>query len=477
MGHRRSLLFALIWLVCMACARAEGPRSVSPIAMPAATSLEAGAPLADQRSVALGPVTFQVTIARTAQVFYLVDQISMWEPHYHEQYARWADEKHLVGPRERSLLETHKHLRSTSGGWGPLDQAFASTLSIREAASRAVTRGLLTQGDAEQERAVLEAFEPLLSRCLDEGQARLEGFRNLIGERALALARAFTDVQAFADTYTPLAIPLFLVSDPVEHTGGGGYNGGIVWVEVGAGALDVLTHEAIHVVLRDRGRDVAATVGACGAGLDWETLNEGLDYAISPGILHEGGGDPLGRAVDAARTRGRPATDPVVRNQRFGLALRPLVESALAHNGKLTEVLERACAVWRGVAAEAWPPARDAPLAPPLYIVGDDPYRQWLVERFAALSIAIGSFGSDLDALLAHATGHTLVIAIVGDRLPLPETYWPAQTVISLNDLRRREGETPRGVFIRRRNDGTIVYVLYGRNPDAFRQTVDEFLR
>jgi hypothetical protein len=344
-------------LASIACARPERRQSVPATMMQISGPSDAGQEFVEQRSIALGPLTFQVTLSRTAQVFYFVDQMSLWGPHCHKQYARWADEQHLVGPAERSRLEAHKRLRSTTGGWGVLDQAFASPLSIRDATSRAVAVGLLTQADAEQERAVLETFEPNFSHTIDGGQARLEAFRDLIVERSPALGGVLSDLQAFAETYSPLPVSLFLVTDPVEHTGGGGYNGGIAWVEVNdlADALGVFEHEAIHVVLRDRDRDIRATATACGDGLDRETLNEGLDYAISPGILHEGSRDPLGETVDAARKHGQPATDPLVRDRRLGLALRPIVESALARKDKLGAVLMKACDVWRGVVAETWP--------------------------------------------------------------------------------------------------------------------------
>jgi len=465
-------------LFCAACAGPERGRSVSATTTLAVTPPDAAAPLADQRSVALGPVAFQVTISRTAQIFYFVDEISLWESHCHKQYARWADEQHVVGPRERSLLEAHKRLRSASGGWGALDQAFASPLSIREAASRAVTAGLLTPADAEQERAVLEAFEPLLARTIDEGYSQLEAFRALLVEREPTLGRVLSDVQGLAETYSPQPIPLFLVTNPVGRSGGGGFNGGIAWVEVNntLEAIDTFTHEAIHVVLRDRDRDIRATATACGAGLDRETLNEGLDYAISPGMFHEGNGDPLGEAVDAARRRGQAGTDQLVRDQRLGLALRPLLESALGRKQKLSAILPKACDAWRGVLAEPWPVAGTAPFAPPVFIVADAVYRQWLVDRLRALGVPSETrFSTDLDALLPRAAGHTLVIAMVGDRLVLPEKYWPAQTVISLGDLRRRQGETALGVFRRQRSDGTLVYVLYGHDPDSLRKMVEEF--
>jgi hypothetical protein len=50
-------------------------------------------------------------------------------------------------------------------------------------------------------------------------------------------------------------------------------------------------------------------------------------------------------------------------------------------------------------------------------------------------------------------------------------------TAISVKLLRQRQSETARGVFRRRRDDAALVYVLYGRDPDALRQVVDEFPR
>jgi len=44
-----------------------------------------------------------------------------------------------------------------------------------------------------------------------------------------------------------------------------------------------------------------------------------------------------------------------------------------------------------------------------------------------------------------------------------------------VSDLRREEGKTARGVFLRERSDGTSVYVLYGRDDAAMRRMVDEF--
>jgi hypothetical protein len=308
-------------------------------------------------SITFGPVTYDVAIARTAQVFYVVDQISLWSSHSHRQYARWAEERHMLGDRERELLEAHKRLRAKTQGWGVLDRAFASPLEVHDASERAAREGVLDTADAEQERVVLEAFEPLLTPTLNDGRPRLEAFRDAMKERAATFGRVLTDVEAFAGTYTPVPIPLYLVFDPVPHTGGGGYNGGIAWVEIAEvpGALHTLMHETIHVIMRNRWHDIQVAASSCGTGLDGETLNEGIDYAISPGIIHDDNGDPLASAVDTARKQGKPATDDYLRDERFGLALRPLLEQALERRETLSSFLPRACDAWRAVAAEPWP--------------------------------------------------------------------------------------------------------------------------
>ena len=59
-------------------------------------------------------------------------------------------------------------------------------------------------------------------------------------------------------------------------------------------------------------------------------------------------------------------------------------------------------------------------LSSPVYIVADDLYRQWLVDRLRVLGVpAATPFNTNFDELLPRAVGHTLVIAIVGDQLVL----------------------------------------------------------
>jgi hypothetical protein len=160
-----------------------------------------------------------------------------------------------------------------------------------------------------------------------------------------------------AGTYVASAVPVFLVTTPSERGGGGGYNGGIFWVEVGdvESGMDVLAHEAIHVITASRRPDMESVAASCGNGLDAETIGEGFTYAIAPGLLHRERGDALLEQVAEARRRATPMTDPALRGMRLGLALRPTVESALSHSENFDVVVSKVCDAWRSVTAEEWP--------------------------------------------------------------------------------------------------------------------------
>ena len=50
-----------------------------------------------------------------------------------------------------------------------------------------------------------------------------------------------------------------------------------------------------------------------------------------------------------------------------------------------------------------------------------------------------------------------------------------SQTMISLDELRAKERDNPRGVFMRKRHDGTAVYVLYGSDAPMLESVIKTF--
>src|SRR5579859_95211 len=65
----------------------------------------------------LGGIVLMVSDARTAQVFQIVDQLSLWDVFTHKEYARWAETTHLLDPQDRQLLQRHAEMRKKRG-WG-----------------------------------------------------------------------------------------------------------------------------------------------------------------------------------------------------------------------------------------------------------------------------------------------------------------------------------------------------------------------
>ena len=82
-------------------------------------------------------------------------------------------------------------------------------------------------------------------------------------------------------------------------------------------------------------------------GLDFQTLNEALAYAISPGLHHTSDSDQLQAKVNAYIANGSPLSDSFTRFNFFALALRPLLKEALADpNQNIESFLPRAADAW-----------------------------------------------------------------------------------------------------------------------------------
>jgi len=278
-----------------------------------------------------------VRIARTAHLFHVVDQLSAWDQFCHSQYARHFG---ALSEQDRALLAKHAELRKRRG-WGggleqalytdaPLDVALRALPADEAAVEREVLGHFAARVDAllERERATLEAF-----------QARLAAESGRIAEFARRCARFFGSPR--------VDVPVFLIADPDDHDCGGGYNGGRLTLEVPRkdDVFPIFLHEIFHAFIETR-RPLLER-----SKVDYQTLNEGLAYALSPGLIHAGSGDPLAADVAADAAAGKTLADAFARFHRYGLALRPLLKEALDDPRQTLETfLPRAADVWRALA-------------------------------------------------------------------------------------------------------------------------------
>jgi hypothetical protein len=297
-----------------------------------------------------GPLTCEIHISRTAHLFHVVDQLAEWSEFCHRQYGR-----HFKGldEKDRELLAKHAEIRKVRGWGGGLEQTFYSPLDVEAAIAAGIKAKHLTEAEAAVEREVFARFAPRVDALLAENRKLLESYPGRLARDQKRLAEVAARVSRFVGG-AKVKVPVYLFANPHDSDSGGGFNGGVVTIEIPRvrDAYSTLVHEVFHAFLETRRADLEAAVKDV-KGLDFMTLNEGLAYAISPGILHteKPGSDPLKAAVMQYRSNGQTLSDYYYRVNVFGLALRPLMKEALDSDVlTLEKILPRAIDAWRVLA-------------------------------------------------------------------------------------------------------------------------------
>lgn len=367
------------------------------------------------RLIQAGPLTLEVRIgSRTAHLFHVVDQLSGWSEYCHMQYRRYWEKNY--GPlkqEEVALLAEHAAIRKRRG-WGSLEPIFYTSQDLE----KVLTDPRLGATDAAIERRVFAAFasrieDMITSESGPAGQfvAVIEGKKPDLEIFATKAARLFG--------VKSLRLPVYLLVNPDDSMIGGGYNGGIITLEVPrkADAFPSFLHEVFHSFIEPH--KSALNTAAMGVpGLNGETLNEGLAYALSPGIFHSGGpgADPLRNQVSADIQNKKRLSDAYTRFNRFGLALRPLVKEALEDpRATFDALLPRVVDTWRSlteISLAVQPPDR-------VRIVSFGPAWETLNDRSWALGYTLGSYTHVEDqyrqALAGAPAGTTIFLLYTPD--------------------------------------------------------------
>lgn len=299
-------------------------------------------------------LTLSLEISRTAHLFHVVDQLSAWSEFTHAQYRRWFEP---LSSADHACLDEHKAIRRRRGWSGGLEQSFYTAAELDEALHGAAGSGLLSDVEAATERRVFLHFADRVDGLLSGEIQVLERFCQTVTSDVPRLAGFAARISRVCECQT-ISVPGFLIANPSDMDWGGGFNGGRLTLEVArkADMYPVLLHELMHAFLAlsgvaDRLQAVASTIGC-----DAETLNEGLAYALSPGIFSARGDvDELQRDVAADRAAGKSFQDSYTRFRRFGLTLRPFLRAAIdSEQLTIGSVLARAPEAWRNAKGETF---------------------------------------------------------------------------------------------------------------------------
>lgn len=302
----------------------------------------------DKHEVDLGGIVVTVSVSRTAQVFHVVDQLSQWDEATHRNYVRWADSSLGLEEVDAKLLQQHAELRRARGWGSGFEAAFYVDDVIEVAARNAVASGLLSPEEAAAEKAILLHFAPKLADLLDRGVPLVAAFEQRLVNEAEKIAPVVRDLVRFSEVRETITVPLFLVPNPEEGSGGGGFNGGKLVVEVQGrpDPLPMLFHECLHALLWQHQEAVRGA--AQSAGLTFGALNEGIVYAFAPGLTDGADKtDSLAEALVRNVRNGTPASDSYVQAYAVALVTRPVLQSALNQRQTFTTFLPNAVANWR----------------------------------------------------------------------------------------------------------------------------------
>lgn len=373
---------------------------------------------APARIIEAGPLTLEVRVgSRIAHLFHVVDQLSAWSEYCHPQYRRYWEEKFgPFTPEEKGLLAEHAAIRMRRG-WGSLEPIFYTP----EELEKTLADPRLGAADAATERRVFAKFAVRIEQLVKEESEAAERFAGGIERRREELAAFATKAGRLFGTKA-LRIPVYLLANPDDRMLGGGYNGGRLTLEIPrkSDPFPSFLHEVLHSFLE--GHIPALDAAARGVpGLNGQTLNEGICYALSPGLLHASGpnADPLAMRVATDLREGRRLSDAYTRFNRFGLALRPLVKSSLDDpQATFATVLPRAVDTWRTLhelSHALQPPERPR-------IVSFGPGWETLNDHVWGLGYTLSANTHDEDhyrrVLAGAAKGETVVLLYAGDFNP-----------------------------------------------------------
>ena len=190
----------------------------------------------------------------------------------------------------------------------------------------------------------------MLAPLLERGNSAVAAFIDRLRKESATFRPIIAKLRRFAEVQQPVAMTVYLVSNPEEGSGGGGAHGDRLVVEVQQkpDPLSFLIHEALHLLL-DRHRPAVAAA-ADSAGLTWQRLNEGIAYAMAPGITNgDASGDAQAEAWTQRTMSGAGASDTFVQFYMLATVIRPLLRDALDQGDTITAFLPKAVAKWRSV--------------------------------------------------------------------------------------------------------------------------------
>ncbi|MFQ5809847.1 MAG: S41 family peptidase [Armatimonadota bacterium] len=293
-------------------------------------------------------LTFHVSYG--ANLFYVVDQISRWDPHTRTYYQDYWKKRFGATRQDLRTLEDYCVVRAQYP-WGKLEPVFYAGGDGR--AARARLNKVAPGVDARTGMRALEQFRPEFDQVWAEADYLHEMTERLAAGVTAEHKRSFDEAARLFGAQA-VSLDVLAMWSPEPLAGGGGFNGGRIALEMPRGrpierVLAVMFHEALHAFQEPRESQLDAF--AQEHDMPSGVMHEAVLYAIAPGVFarRHGHTDPLPGQIAEMEAQDISPEDELYQIRKLALALEPVTDDYLRSGRTLEEYLPRVADAWQGL--------------------------------------------------------------------------------------------------------------------------------
>ena len=293
-------------------------------------------------------LTLSFRVSYCSNLFYLVDQLSRWDPVTRFYYRDYWERRFGLTQEDLKILDRYSHIRAMYP-WGVLEPAFYGPGDDRAVQSR--LNKIIPHRDVRVIWATLEHFKSKFDQIWKEVDYLPRMAQKLAINLTADRKQLFEEAANFFGA-PALSLEVLAIWSPEQKFGGGGFNGGRIALEMPRGRpleriMAVLFHEAFHAFQEPRQQEM--TVFGAKQGIPDEVMHEAIMYAIAPGVFaHRNGfSDPLPIHIAEMEKSDVSPEDTLLQIRKLALAMEPLTDQYLRQGKKLEEYLPQLAKTWQ----------------------------------------------------------------------------------------------------------------------------------
>lgn len=305
------------------------------------------------------PLVLDMRVSETATLFYVIDELSQWNPNCDTQYITYFEKLDGgLSKEDKDLLTQHAAIRRTYPDY-KLKTIFYTPLDLEAALDKAVKEHVITEQEACTERNIFNHFKPRIDCLIADATPAMATLIEKVRSEKPYLTTFASEVSRFTGC-TKLTLSVYLIATPdglgreastSSQNADGGEEKGILTLEIGRhteNAYDTLVREIFTIFAHSqRNQRMLGAALRSADGLSTYSICRGLAYAYSPGMMGDMGLNRLMSKASSVVENGLDFKKSYASDIVYGLALQPLLKQALSDKNQTLETfLPKAVDTW-----------------------------------------------------------------------------------------------------------------------------------